>query len=78
MVPRLVVITDWRLPRERLLTALERALEVGPKVAVQHRHPEAPVRQFLEEARVLAGLCRARGNPLFVLGEKKPGGSSIS
>jgi len=68
MVPRLVVITDWRLPRERLLTALERALEVGPEVAVQHRHPEAPVRQFLEEARVLAGLCRARGNPLFING----------
>ncbi len=68
MVPRLVVITDWRLPRERLLTALERALEVGPEVAVQHRHPEAPVRQFLEEARVLAELCRRRGNPLFVNG----------
>lgn len=63
-----MVITDWRLPRERLLWALERALEAGPEVAVQHRHPDAPVRQFLEEARVLAGLCRARGNPLFVNG----------
>ncbi|MFY0566655.1 thiamine phosphate synthase [Archangium lansingense] len=63
-----MVITDWRLPRERLLTALERALEVGPQVAVQHRHPEAPTRQFLEEARLLAELCRARGNPLFVNG----------
>lgn len=68
MPPRVMVITDWRLPRERLLTALERALEVGPQVAVQHRHPEAPTRQFLEEARLLAGLCRARGNPLFVNG----------
>ena len=68
MPPRLLVITDWRLPRARLLAALERALEVGPGVAVQHRHPEAPVRQFLEEARLLAGLCRARGNPLFVNG----------
>ena len=63
-----MVITDWRLPRERLLAALERALEVGPEVAVQHRHPEATARQFLEEARLLAGLCRARGNPLFVNG----------
>ena len=63
-----MVITDWRLPRERLLWALERALEAGPEVAVQHRHPDAPVRQFLEEARVLAGLCRARGNPFFVNG----------
>lgn len=68
MTPRVLVITDWRLPRERLLAALERALEVGPQVAVQHRHPEAPVRQFLEEARLLAGLCQARGNPLFVNG----------
>lgn len=63
-----MVITDWRLPQERLLWALERALEAGPEVAVQHRHPDAPVRQFLDEARVLAGLCRARGNPLFVNG----------
>ncbi|PTL77289.1 thiamine phosphate synthase [Vitiosangium sp. GDMCC 1.1324] len=68
MRPRLIVITDWRLPRERLLAALERALEVGPEVAVQHRHPEATARQFLEEARLLAGLCRARGNALFVNG----------
>lgn len=67
-VPRLVVITDWRLPRERLLGAIARALEAGPEVAVQHRHPEAPTRQFLEEARLLAGLCRERGNPLFVNG----------
>ncbi|WP_224249165.1 thiamine phosphate synthase [Hyalangium gracile] len=67
-LPRLVVITDWRLPRARLLSALERALEAGPEVAVQHRHPDAPARAFLEEARWLAELCRARGNPLFVNG----------
>jgi thiamine-phosphate pyrophosphorylase len=63
-----MVITDWRLPRARLLAALERALEVGPEVAVQHRHPEATARAFLEEARLLSGLCRARGNPLFING----------
>ncbi|XXF80891.1 thiamine phosphate synthase [Myxococcaceae bacterium GXIMD 01537] len=67
-LPRLVVITDWRLPRERLLGALERALDAGPGVAVQHRHPDAPARLFLEEARLLAGLCQRRGNPLFVNG----------
>lgn len=67
-LPRLVVITDWRLPRARLLGALERALEAGPGVAVQHRHPDAPARLFLEEARLLAELCRARGAPLFVNG----------
>lgn len=67
-LPRLVVITDWRLPREKLLGALEQALDAGPEVAVQHRHPDAPTRLFLEEARLLAELCRARGNPLFVNG----------
>ncbi|MCP3167147.1 thiamine phosphate synthase [Myxococcus qinghaiensis] len=67
-LPRLVVITDWRLPREQLLGALSRALQAGPDVAVQHRHPEATGRRFLEDARVLAALCQARGNPLFVNG----------
>jgi thiamine-phosphate pyrophosphorylase len=67
-LPRLIVITDWRLPRARLLEALERALEAGPGVAVQHRHPEASARVFLEEARLLAALCHTRGNPLFVNG----------
>lgn len=67
-LPWLVVITDWRLPRARLLEALERSLEAGPEVAIQHRHPEAPARAFLEEARLLAALCLRRGNPLFVNG----------
>jgi thiamine-phosphate pyrophosphorylase len=67
-LPRLVIITDWRLPPERLLGALARALEADPGVAVQHRHPEASGRRFLEEARLLADLCRQRGHPLFVNG----------
>ncbi|WP_338865860.1 thiamine phosphate synthase [Myxococcus stipitatus] len=67
-LPRLVVITDWRLPREQLLHALGKALEAGPEVAVQHRHPEASGRTFLDEARLLASLCHARGNPLFING----------
>ncbi|MCY1041786.1 thiamine phosphate synthase [Corallococcus sp. bb12-1] len=67
-LPRLVVITDWRLPRTRLLSALERALEAGPDVAVQHRHPEASGRLFLEEARLVADVCRPRGRVLFVNG----------
>ncbi|WP_286191306.1 thiamine phosphate synthase [Comamonas sp. JC664] len=61
-------MTDWRLPPERLRWALTRALDAGPEVAVQHRHPEATGRQFLEQARELAALCRPRGNPLFVNG----------
>lgn len=67
-LPRLVVITDWRLPRARLLSALEQVLDAAPEVAVQHRHPEAPTRLFLEEARLLAALCQERGSPLFVNG----------
>jgi thiamine-phosphate pyrophosphorylase len=67
-LPRLIVITDWRLPRARLLAALERALEAGPEVAVQHRHPDASARVFLEEARLLAGLCQTRGASLFING----------
>ncbi|RJS16356.1 thiamine phosphate synthase [Corallococcus sp. H22C18031201] len=67
-LPRVLVITDWRLPREQLLTALARALDAGPDVAVQHRHPEAPAPLFLEEARLLAQLCHARGRALFVNG----------
>lgn len=67
-LPRLVVITDWRLGRERLFAALERALSAGPGVAVQHRHPEAGGRVFLEEARALAALCARFDAPLFVNG----------
>jgi thiamine-phosphate pyrophosphorylase len=51
-----------------LLGALERALDAGPEVAVQHRHPDAPGRLFLEEARLVAALCHARGHSLFVNG----------
>jgi thiamine-phosphate pyrophosphorylase len=68
VLPRLIVITDWRMPRDLLLQRAEAALALGPMVALQHRHPEAPIRPFLEEARVLAGLCQKRQNPLFING----------
>ncbi|MBF5041075.1 thiamine phosphate synthase [Aggregicoccus sp. 17bor-14] len=68
MLPRLVVITDWGLPRARLLGSLEAALSAGPEVAVQHRHPGVGLRQFLEEARVLAALCERLARPLFING----------
>jgi thiamine-phosphate pyrophosphorylase len=67
-LPLLVVITDWALPRERLLGALEDVCALGPRVAVQHRGPALPSRRFLEEARVLRALTAARGVPLFVNG----------
>jgi len=65
---RLLLITDWALGEERVLQALEAACALGPLVGVQHRHPEAPSRPFLAEARRLATLCARHGNPLFVNG----------
>ncbi|MEW5738272.1 MAG: thiamine phosphate synthase [Myxococcota bacterium] len=61
---RLVVITDWRLPD--LPARVARALEAGPGIAVQHRHPGATDRQFFDEATALAPLCAKANAPLFV------------
>jgi len=67
-LPLLILITDWQIPRPALLAALESALSIGPEVAVQHRHPGATDRVFLEEGEQLAMLCRRFDNPLFVNG----------
>jgi thiamine-phosphate pyrophosphorylase len=68
-LPRLIAITDWTLGRERVLAAVDAALSVSAEVAVQHRHPEATGRQFLEEARALrAVVARHPGRRLFVNG----------
>jgi thiamine-phosphate pyrophosphorylase len=65
---RLLLVTDWSLGEQRLRLALEQACALGPQVGVQHRHPEAPTRLFLAEARALASLCARYGNPFFVNG----------
>jgi thiamine-phosphate pyrophosphorylase len=65
-LPRLILITDWRIPK--LLRRVERALEAGPEVAVQHREPGASIRAFLEHARALATLCEQKERSLFVNG----------
>jgi len=65
---RLLLVTDWALGELRLRRALEQACALGPEVGVQHRHPGAPTRGFLEEARGLASLCAQNGNPFFVNG----------
>ena len=65
---RLLVVTDWSLGEARLLRALEQACALGAEVGVQHRHPEAPTRAFLQEARALASLCAQYNNPFFVNG----------
>jgi thiamine-phosphate pyrophosphorylase len=67
-LPKIIVITDWDLPREELLARLEAALSVGPQVAVQHRHPSAPMHLFFEEGLAIAKLCEKERNPLFVNG----------
>lgn len=67
-LPLLIVITDWRIPRSTMMDALASALSLGPEVAVQHRHPGATDRTFLEEGEQIAELCRRFANPLFVNG----------
>jgi thiamine-phosphate pyrophosphorylase len=60
----LLVITDWSIPS--MLQKVEAALAATSLIAVQHRHPEATDRQFFEEARAIAQVCRRRGSPLFI------------
>ncbi len=65
-LPSLIVITDWSLGEEALLQRLAQVLPLSPRIAVQHRHPEATGRELLREARLLSDLCARTGNPLFV------------
>lgn len=66
---RLILITDWSLPAGRLLSTVDAALGVSAEVAVQHRHPGAGTRLFLEEARALRVVVdRHPGRRLFVNG----------
>ncbi|MDQ3266070.1 MAG: thiamine phosphate synthase [Myxococcota bacterium] len=67
-LPSLIVITDWSLGEDTLLQRLAQVLPLSPRIAVQHRHPDATGRDFLREARLLSGLCGRAGNPLFVNG----------
>jgi thiamine-phosphate pyrophosphorylase len=67
-LPRLILITDWSLGRDCLLQRLEEVLPLGPLLAVQHRHPEAAARLFLQEARLVAECCAHWQVPLFING----------
>jgi thiamine-phosphate pyrophosphorylase len=64
----LIVITDWSRGVSSLLDRLEPVLTLGSRIAVQHRHPAVPLRQFLEEGRELAKRCAEHRVPLFVNG----------
>ncbi|MCA2977479.1 MAG: thiamine phosphate synthase [Myxococcaceae bacterium] len=63
-----LLITDWSRGPHWLLGRVARALEAGPGVAVQHRHPGATDAQHYDEGLSLARLCAAAGAPLFVNG----------
>ncbi len=63
---RVLVITDWSLGNDELLRRLALALRAGPGLAVQHRHPGTPDRQFFDEAVRVKQVCDAAGAPLFV------------
>jgi thiamine-phosphate pyrophosphorylase len=65
---RVMVVTDWSLGPKVLLARVEAALQAGPGLAVQHRHPGQTAREFLEEGRTLAALCARFDAPLFVNG----------
>lgn len=67
-LPRLVVITDFARGEAALLAALERALEGGPGVAVQHRQPGLAARPYFEASARLKALCDRHRAPLFVSG----------
>ena len=61
---RVVLVADWSL--DDLPARVAAALEAGPGLAVQHRHPGATDRRFYEEALQLADVCRAANAPLFI------------
>lgn len=63
---RLLLVTDWARPG--CLARVTDALSAGGPVAVQHRHPGATDRVFLDEGQRLAEACAAHGVPLFVNG----------
>lgn len=67
-LPRLIVITDWRLPRAQLFEAVAALAPMGPSVAVQLRAPGASGRQLWEDGRAISDLLRPHGAALFVNG----------
>lgn len=64
--PRLVVITDWSLPREQLLSAVSALAPLGARIAIQHRAPGWSTRSYVEAARALLDCLGPKGPPLFV------------
>lgn len=64
----LLLITDWSLGKDLLLSRLDAALSAGPGIAVQHRHPGATDRELFEEGVLLKALCHRHGAPWFVNG----------
>ena len=61
---KLLLITDWS--RADCVEQVRSALQAGPGIAVQHRHPGATDRQFYEEGLRLKDACGSA--PLFING----------
>jgi thiamine-phosphate pyrophosphorylase len=60
-----MLVTDWTVPD--LLQRVEAVVAaLGREGAVQHRHPGADDRHFLEQARALAAICGRHRAPLFI------------
>lgn len=67
-LPRLIVITDWRLPRAQVLAAVKAIAPLGPQVAVQLRAPGVAGRRLWEDGKALLELLRPHGAALFMNG----------
>lgn len=57
-----MLITDWAL--HDCVERIQDALQAGPGIAIQHRHPAATGALFYQQALVLAAQCP--GVPLFI------------
>lgn len=66
MAAELYLITDWSCGDDTLLARVERALQAGPGISVQHRNPAATTAIFFEQAKRLAEVCLRHDVPLFI------------
>ena len=66
MAAELYLITDWSCGDDTLLERVERALQAGPGISVQHRNPTATTALFFEQAKKLAHVCKRYDAPLFI------------
>jgi thiamine-phosphate pyrophosphorylase len=66
LAAELYLITDWSCGDDPLLERVERALQAGPGISVQHRNPAVSTAVFFAQAQKLARVCRRYDAPLFI------------